>query len=116
MSYILKFKKIPMQLSGDPKAPAEIFDYQAQLLSILRFAPPGDFLDFAQVEAGLKVLALVREAKGPTLRVDDSVYDTIKERVLKAKWGLVDPVVLDFVHDMTHAEHKPETEANSRKK
>lgn len=75
--------------------------YHKQLVEILRH--PADPADLAEVRQAVRVLDRLDDTApdAPALVLEDADYAYLRERVLAARWPVIDRVLLQFVEDVT---------------
>lgn len=94
----IPLKTVDVLLDGKPTR----ISYRAQLREILRVPTDPRGADLEEVRRSLRVLdALDKESI--VLELEDADFEYMAKRVRGARWQVIDPFVLAFIEDVTHA-------------
>lgn len=93
----IPLKTVEVPIDGQPKK----LSYKAQLIEILRTPSASNGADYDEVRRSIRILDKLDETKGDTLQLEDADFEYMKQRVLNARWPLIDKYVMAFVEDVT---------------
>lgn len=107
-------KTIPLKIIEVPIGGQKTrISYKAQLIEIMRAPSDPRGADLEEVRRSLRVLdALAFEPSKdapttmdgvPLIELEDADFEYMKQRVLHARWPVIDKFVMDFIEDVTNS-------------
>lgn len=94
----IPLKTIDVELEGKPTR----ISYRAQLKEIMRNPSDPKGADYEEVRRSLRVLDAL-DGEDVVLKLEDADFEYMKQRILKARWPVIDKFVMTFIEDVTNA-------------